>query len=103
MRKLRSLCDGDVCQHTTLDEDAALLVEHCTQEVVGVNGTFHQYLGTSLVYFPHSFTGSVVIVFSVNDYHVFGIIGEKALSHCLFTCHSDKDKVGDFHIFCLSV
>ena len=56
-------------QHLPLLEDARLLVEHGTQQVVGVQHALHQHVGHALAHQLHGLCGGIVVVGSLQPGH----------------------------------
>ena len=87
---------GDVCEHMSFLKQSALLVEHGTQQVVGVHGAFHEHLGTPLRHLCHSFARSIVHIGGEDYRRPVGILGVKTLCHGSILLHGNEYELSKF-------
>ena len=80
-------------KHAALNQYALLLVEHGTQQVVGVERALHQHLGSLLAHLLYGKPCGIVVVGSHDDVYILGIVGCKAAGNGLLAFYGNECKL----------
>ena len=75
----RYLHHGQMSQHLALRQQAVLLVEDGTEQVVGVDDALHQNVGTTLTHDAHRLAGRLIGVLDVNGTDIVGILLQRRI------------------------